>query len=61
MSEVKYRAVVCHGGELRGLGVWKRGRRWRDRERAEREGQRIAAKCKQVVGGLPEVIIEEGG
>lgn len=54
---IAYQAAVYHGGTLHGLGIWARGRRWSSRARAAREGERLAAQCRQTVGGDPVVEI----
>jgi hypothetical protein len=48
-----YRAIVCHGGSLRGLGVWGETRRFANFSTAERAGERMAIACRRIVGGSP--------
>lgn len=58
-SEItKYQATVYHGGTLHGLGIWAVGKRWRDAERAQAEGDRLARQCRQVAGGSPVIEVK---
>jgi len=60
-TQTRYQAIVYLGGELLGLGRWATGRRWADRRRAEREGERLADAASRVVGGSPTIEIVEVG
>lgn len=59
MKATKYQAVVYHGGNLLGLGRWATGKMWSSRDRAVRDGDRLADAARRVVGGSPIVEIVE--
>ena len=56
---MRYQATVYHGGSLLGLGRCETGKQWRDRERAEREGDRMRAKAERMFGGSPIIEVAE--
>jgi len=60
-TTTRYRAEVYLGGPLLGLGRWATGRRWVDRARADREGERLADAASRVAGGSPTIEIVEIG
>ena len=53
-----YHAIVCHGGSLRGLGIWGRSRRFASLAAAQRAGERLAITCRKVAGGSPMYYVE---